>query len=108
MGIDDYAFDMADLPEREYCVQYSESDLAFLQRLIAEEGIFYGFEHEEGKHTVVFSDDIKQLTKLKEALPYNATPRGVAPTPFINTWKYHSRVEASSVKLNDYSFKNPA
>ncbi|WP_437643833.1 contractile injection system protein, VgrG/Pvc8 family [Sorangium sp. So ce362] len=41
---------------REYCVQYRESDFAFLSRLMEEEGISYYFEHDEGGHVLVFAD----------------------------------------------------
>ena len=41
---------------REYCLQYGETDLAFLHRLFAEEGIFYFFQHEQGSHTLVLAD----------------------------------------------------
>ncbi|KMJ45963.1 type IV secretion protein Rhs, partial [Xenorhabdus khoisanae] len=44
-------------PEREFCVQYQESDFDFLQRLTAEEGIFYFFECSNGRNTLVFADD---------------------------------------------------
>lgn len=40
----------------DYCVQYRESDLNFVSRLLEEEGIFYYFEHEESKHTLVLAD----------------------------------------------------
>lgn len=33
-------------PKREYTVQYRESDFAFAQRLMADEGIFFYFDHE--------------------------------------------------------------
>lgn len=42
--------------ERVFCVQYNESDFGFLCRLMEEEGIYYFFEHEEAKHTVVLAD----------------------------------------------------
>ncbi|MDP1861337.1 MAG: type VI secretion system tip protein TssI/VgrG [Gemmatimonadaceae bacterium] len=41
---------------REYCVQYRESDLAFVSRLLEEEGIFFFFEHTDKKHTLVLAD----------------------------------------------------
>ncbi len=42
--------------ERRYCVQYRESDLHFVSRLLEEEGIYYFFKHSEGKHTLVLAD----------------------------------------------------
>jgi len=41
---------------REYCVQYNETAFAFVSRLLEEEGIFYFFEHADGKHTLVLAD----------------------------------------------------
>lgn len=41
---------------REYCVQYRETDLAFISRLLEEEGIFYFFEHKSDRHILVFGD----------------------------------------------------
>lgn len=60
MGINDVVFAIANTVEqriREYCVQYSESDFDFISRLAAEEGLFYYFEHQQVKHTLVFCDN---------------------------------------------------
>lgn len=40
--------------EREYCVQYQETDFDFLSRLLAEEGISYYFTHTQKQHELVF------------------------------------------------------
>ncbi|MEH3087670.1 MAG: type VI secretion system Vgr family protein [Xylophilus ampelinus] len=65
--------DAADGGRRSYCVQYRESDLDFLARLLAEEGIGYRFE-ETGPGapgpTVVFFADSTQET----ACPANPGP----------------------------------
>lgn len=42
--------------EREYCVQYRETDFAFVSRLMEEEGIFYYFRHSEEGHTLMLQD----------------------------------------------------
>ena len=42
--------------KRTYCVQYRESDLNFVSRLLEDEGICYFFVHEDGKHTLVLAD----------------------------------------------------
>src|SRR5690606_33517587 len=41
---------------REYCVQYRESDFAFVSRLMEEDGIFYFHRHDDGKHVLCLCD----------------------------------------------------
>ncbi len=43
-------------PTRELCMQYRESELDFVSRLLEDEGIFYWFEHTEDAHTLVLAD----------------------------------------------------
>jgi type VI secretion system secreted protein VgrG len=45
----------------DYCVQYRETDFNFVSRLMEEEGIFFYFKHEDGKHTLVLSNDVSSL-----------------------------------------------
>ena len=45
-----------DYPPRDFCTQYRESDLQFLQRLCAQECLHYHFEHHARGHCVVFGD----------------------------------------------------
>src|SRR6476620_1679034 len=57
-GFTDYALRLTGTyKEREYCVQYRESDFNFVSRLLEEEGIFYFFEHRPGRHIMVLGDD---------------------------------------------------
>lgn len=59
-----WRIDVADrsaLPRRSLCTQFHETDLAFLSRLWAEEGLFAWFEHStddtgQGSHTLVIAD----------------------------------------------------
>jgi type VI secretion system secreted protein VgrG len=44
-------------PRREYVVQYKESELAFILRLLEQEGIFFWFEHGEGQHVMMLADE---------------------------------------------------
>ncbi|BBI63345.1 hypothetical protein HSBAA_46510 [Vreelandella sulfidaeris] len=67
--------------QREYCVQYRETDLAFIERLAAEEGLFYFHEFEEkdgGTHRLIFADDPKVLTSIGERT-YHSRAGGTAP-----------------------------
>lgn len=47
-----------DYPRREYCVQYEESTLDFISRLMEQEGMYYFFEHAEDRHTLVLADGL--------------------------------------------------
>ncbi|PMG49476.1 type VI secretion system tip protein TssI/VgrG [Shewanella sp. 10N.286.52.B9] len=54
-------------PNYEYCVQYLESDLDFVTRLLQQEGIFYFFDHSIGDHKLVLADDITAYNACDEA-----------------------------------------
>ena len=107
-GITDVAFAVTrELPEREYCVQYRETDLAFIERLAAEEGLFYFHEFEEGAHRLIFADDPQVLASVGERT-YHSRAGGTAPTRHVRKLSHTARVAAATATLKDYSFKNPA
>ncbi|MBY8002207.1 type VI secretion system tip protein VgrG [Vibrio fluvialis] len=108
MGINDYAFALTrDCAQREFCVQYRETDLDFFHRLAAEEGLVYSFIHEEGKHTLIFSDASESLPKLGEPIPYNTLAGGMIESPYISALSVHTQSDVSQTALQDYSFKKP-
>ena len=114
-GITDVSFAVTrELAEREYCVQYRETDLAFIERLAAEEGLFYfhlfdekGEEKVSGTHRLIFADDPKVLTNIGERT-YHSRAGGTAPTRHVRKLSQTARVAAATATLKDYSFKNPA
>ncbi|KMK81561.1 type VI secretion system Vgr family protein [Pectobacterium brasiliense] len=107
-GITDYAFALRhDHAVREYCVQYRESDLAFIARLAAEEGLYFFHEFEEGKHRVVFADDAGALSKGPE-LFFNLATQGLSEGEYVRRFRYAEAVSTAEVALKDYSFKTPA
>ena len=109
MGINDFAFSLIrKLAPREYCVQYHESDYAFVSRLAAEEGIFFFNEHSAGKHILVFSDNNQTLVKHASPLLYNAIGSGVAEQVHVSSFIFNKNLTSSSVQMRDYTFKNPA
>src|SRR5580698_5592607 len=56
-GIARYRMELEEsYPQREYCVQFRETDFDFVSRLLEDEGIHYCFEHAEDEHTMVVSD----------------------------------------------------
>jgi type VI secretion system secreted protein VgrG len=111
-GIIDTVFDLKRTPiEREYCVQHRESDLSFLERLCAEEGWHYRYNHGdvngEDQPALVIADHHGDAPRLTEA-QYNAKAGGSTQQPAIFRFKYQERVRAASVAMKDYTFKNPA
>lgn len=61
-----------DYRKREFCVQYGESDLDFISRLTAEEGIYFYFAHGENRHDLVLADDQSSHSEVggSETIPY--------------------------------------
>ncbi|EMK6904788.1 type VI secretion system tip protein VgrG [Vibrio cholerae] len=109
MGIEDYAFALKrECPQREFCVQYRETDLQFLHRIAAEEGLVYSHLHEAQKHTLLFTDSSDSQPKLAKPLPYNALAGGEINLPYVVDLQFKTTAQVSHTELKDYSFKKPA
>ncbi|EGD9337268.1 type VI secretion system tip protein VgrG, partial [Escherichia coli] len=97
-----------DHPAREFCVQYGESDLAFLARLWAEEGIFFfeRFAADSPEQKLTLCDDVAGLSQAGE-LPFNPDTSAGAETECVSMFRYEAHVRPSSVQSQDYTFKVP-
>jgi type VI secretion system secreted protein VgrG len=97
-------------PTREYCVQYRESDLAFVSRLMEEEGIFYYFEHSSDKHTLVMVDSNSACKPVpnRPKIPFiPSVGSDWAGREHLHDWYKERRFRSGKVVLNDYNFKQP-
>jgi len=98
-------------PPREYCVQYDESDLDFVQRLMEHEGIFYFFEHDDNEHTLILID---AMSKLKTVHGYADVPYQHGggsmrrDVEYITEWTPFSAVRCGAYAHTDYDFEKPA
>lgn len=97
--------------KREYCVQYGESDMDFIQRLMEDEGIFYFFTHDDDGHTMVIVDgnEAMQPAEGGETVPYEPDSRiAYEEGDFITQWTPKSKVRSGKFTQTDYDFKKPA
>lgn len=107
-------------PQRSYCLQYRESDLAFIERLAAEEGISYTFTHgpdpdasigmdseqtDSPLHTLIFFDPGHSPAQVStDSIRFHRT-EGVESDDAIDTWEAHRRLQSSESSLNAYDYK---
>ncbi|WP_394375162.1 type VI secretion system tip protein VgrG [Stutzerimonas frequens] len=105
---DAYSFQLGPViyPPREYCVQYDETDLHFIQRLCEEEGIHYHFQHSAAGHVLVFGDDQTVFPKLA-ATAYQQDSGLVADQPVIKRFGLRLETRTSRVTRRDYDFEKP-
>jgi type VI secretion system secreted protein VgrG len=96
--------------EREYCVQYRESNLNFISRLLEEEGISYYFVHSESDHKLTLSDSTPSAPSCTEdAVSYSATaPEGTPTQSTIWSLSRTDQVFTPKVALTDYYFETPS
>jgi len=94
-------------PPREYCVQYDESDLHFIQRLCEEEGIHYHFQHGASGHVLVFGDDQTVFPRLGQPTAYLQDNGMTADEPVIKRFAVRVATRTSRVSRRDYDFEQP-
>ncbi len=110
-GFTDFEDKLAnDYPIRDYCVQYRETDLTFISRIMEQEGIYYFFKHEKSRHILILSDDYsahKTYTDY-ESIPF-FPPDEMAhrERDHLSQWSYSKSIKTGHFALNDFDFKKP-
>ena len=96
--------------KRRFCVQYRETDLDFINRILQEEGIYYFYEHSKDKHIMVFADDpvchkpISGNTSLEFKPASGLNPE----SEVISLIQFSRRLRPGTYVQTNYNFKKPS
>jgi type VI secretion system secreted protein VgrG len=95
--------------QRDYCVQYRESDFDFASRLMEEEGIYYFFKHSDGNHQMMVSDNTSKHPAVpgQSSVIYEEATGDTRTDLRISAWEKTQEVRASHYTLWDYCFEVP-
>ncbi|MDN4060618.1 type VI secretion system Vgr family protein [Massilia sp. YIM B02769] len=100
-------------PQRSLTTQYQESDLAFAERLMHEEGLFYFFEHEGdrgnaalGCHTMVIADHNGVFQPNVQSAVDFTKPGAVMRADSIDRWRTESRLRTDAVEMGSWDYRN--
>jgi type VI secretion system secreted protein VgrG len=96
-------------PAVEYCVQYRETDLDFVSRLLEEEGIFYFFEHSDKKHLLVFADGTVAYKAIAgdSGVTYNFSQGMASAEECVYRFAFSRQVRSGKMTRRDYNFEKP-
>lgn len=110
-GLTDYTFSLTEsYSPLEYCVQYRETDFQFISRLMEEHGIFYFFQHEKNKHTMLIADSPSAHKPCSEQqnVGYNLVAGGLDQADVVTAWRFEQQWRSGKCTLTDYNFTTPS
>ncbi len=95
----------------EYCVQYRETAFNFISRLLEQEGIFFFFRHEQGRHTLILADSSsahKPCPDQPEARYHLVVGGGYTPEDdTVSSWRMEQEMRPGKYALSDFNFETP-
>lgn len=107
---EDYKFDFQrSYKPRHFCVQYRETDFDFLSRVMEEEGIFYFFRHEEGKHVMVIADSASATEPMsgEATVLFRGGESEVAAGESVRRFTFRRAMRTGAVAMQEFDFKKP-
>jgi len=111
LGYNDFDFKLLqDHPKRGYCVQYRETHLNFVSRLLEEEGIFYFFDHDDSKHIMRMWDDPTNVQPCPIQPEVRMAASGVrfAEENVVRSVQREHSPFIGTVCLRDYDYLQPS
>ncbi|WP_226778940.1 type VI secretion system Vgr family protein [Oceaniglobus trochenteri] len=98
-------------PPRGYTIQYRETDLDFIRRLMEEEGIYFFFRVEGEREKLVLADGPGAHQPIDPADPVEFLPLDAAGHRMgdhVFDWKTGLGATTGKMTLTDYDFENPS
>jgi type VI secretion system secreted protein VgrG len=97
--------------QRNYCVQYRETDWNFATRLMEEEGIYYYFEHTESSHKLIIAnaDTSHRDCPAKSEIPFvmDISADQEEWSGSVYDWRSANKLRAGKFSLRDHNFQLP-
>jgi type VI secretion system secreted protein VgrG len=95
---------------REYCVQYRETHLNFVSRLLEEEGIFYFFQHSKAKHILTLADDASAVKPCpgQSTVRISPMPEAAYEEDLVTAFEREQAAFIGTVTLRDYDHLQPS
>jgi len=95
-------------PKRDLCVQYRESELDFVLRLLEDEGIFYWFEHGDDGHVLVLADvpSAHQPISGEQVLPHTRWQHGDRAS--VSDLVFSSDIGPDVYVARDWNWRRPS
>ena len=95
--------------QRDFCVQYRETDFNFASRLMEEEGIYYFFKHSDGAHKMVVANTPQSHPAMPEhaSLIFEGAGGGLRDEDRIQTWEKVQELRSGKHTLWDHCFELP-
>jgi type VI secretion system secreted protein VgrG len=94
-----------------YCVQYRETDFNFVSRLMEQEGIYYYFRHDQGRHTLVLVDSTSAHKPYGDysTIAYLSPERQQrTDQEYIDSWDLAREIQPGVYAQDDFDFERPS
>ena len=110
LGFSDYEIKLnGTYQPQEYVVQFNESDFNFVTRLMEQEGIYYYFEHTDGKHTLIMADDSTILPDSGDVTFHQQKDTyDIVEIECISKWENYRKIVTGGIRLSDFDFETPS
>jgi type VI secretion system secreted protein VgrG len=103
-------------PKREFNVQYRETDFNFVCRLLEQEGIYFCYEYDNGRNTLILMDAPGAHQKRTKDVTGVAAPfqvafhdaaKGQMDKDHISAWSVNREIQPGKYTIDDFDYLKP-